>query len=213
MKRMLCVALTVGVTTALALPNAARAATPPVHAVMNLRGPLVNATFSTVDPTGCVQTDVFVTADSGFTQNPPAPRTATAVGAATVYRYDSCTGTTLLDAAGETESLPAGALTVSPQLDTATLRTTFTMSDLVSGGTFDVAVNMTSTGTSDIARQHSNTNELYPGCHIINRWKGSGRDAVASGTVSDGSENFAPGNSQFAEIGYVIDGSEIIGCP
>jgi hypothetical protein len=60
--------------------------------------------------------------------------------------------------------------------------------------------------------KRSNTNEDYPGCHVINRWKGFGRDAVASGVVSDGVTDFTPGTSQYAEIGFVIDGFEIIGC-
>src|SRR5262249_10813343 len=98
------------------------------------------------------------------------------------------------------------------QLDKASLATTVTVSDLVSGSSFDVSVNVDWAGVGDIFRSHSNTNEIYPGCHLINRWKGSGRDAVASGGVSDGVTNFTPGTSQYAEIGYVIDGFEIIGC-
>jgi hypothetical protein len=64
-----------------------------------------------------------------------------------------------------------------------------------------------------VVRNHSNTNEVYPGCHIINRWKGSGRDAVATGTVSDGTTNLIPASSESAEIGVVISGFEIMGCP
>ena len=77
---------------------------------------------------------------------------------------------------------------------------------------FDVTVNVDWTGTGDIVRDHSNTNDTYPGCHIINRWKGSGRDANASGVVSDGVTDFTPDPSQGAEVGYVIDGFEIMGC-
>jgi hypothetical protein len=90
--------------------------------------------------------------------------------------------------------------------------TGLTLSDLVSGRSLEVSVNVTLRGVSDITRNHENTNEIYPGCHIINRWKGSGRDAAASGAVSDGGPNFTPSISQYAEIGFVIDGSEIIGC-
>src|SRR5215475_105017 len=180
-------------------------------AVLNLRGHLVNAVFSDTEPGGCLRTDVFVTANSGTEQDLPSTQTF-ALAAVSIYKYDSCTNTTLLDATGSNDALAAGDFQVSAQLDKASLVATFTVSDLVSGGSFDVNVNVDWTGVSDIVRNHSNTNQIYPGCHIINRWKGSGRDAVASGVVSDGVTNFTPGTSQYAEIGYVIDGFEIIGC-
>src|SRR5215475_15598532 len=180
-------------------------------AVMNLRGHLVNAVFSDTEPAGCLHTDVFVTADSGTEQEPPSTQ-AFDIAAVSIYKYDSCTNTTLLDATGSDDALAAGDFQVSAQLDKASLVATFTVSDLVSGGSFDVNVNVGWMGVGDIVRNHSNTNEIYPGCHIINRWKGSGRDAVASGVVSDGVTNFTPGTSQYAEIGFVNDGFEIIGC-
>jgi hypothetical protein len=47
---------------------------------------------------------------------------------------------------------------------------------------------------------------------VLNRWKGSGRTADAAGTVSDGATNYTPTATHDAEIGYVIDGFEVIGC-
>jgi hypothetical protein len=177
--------------------------------VMNLRGGLVNADFSETD--GCLQTDVFVTANSGVEQDLP-DTTHYAIAAVDIFEYDSCAGTTVLDATGQVDSLPAGAFQVSNQLDQASLNTVLPASDLVSGRSFDITVNVAWTGTSDITRSHSNTNQVYPGCHIINRWKGSGRDANASGTVAGGGADLTFTSSQFGEIGYVQDGSEIMGC-
>ena len=180
-------------------------------AVVHLRGPLVNASFSTTDPTGCVTTDVFVSANSGTEQDQPGTLHY-AVASVQIYQYDACTDTTLRDAAGLSDSLATGAFQVSKQIDQASLHTTILASDLVSGASFPVTVDIGLVGISDIVRNHSNTNEVYPGCHIINRWKGSGRDAVATGSVSDGTTNLTPAPSDFAEVGFVVTGFEIMNC-
>jgi hypothetical protein len=182
--------------------------------VENLRGPLVNAFFSAIDPTGCIQTDTFVTANRPTDQQLPGRGTTTGIGAVSIFEYDSCTDTTLLQAVGQTDTLATTDFQVSNQLDWASLHTTITVTNIDTGDTFDVSVDVAFVGTSDIRRDHSNTNDLYPGgCHVLNRWKGSGRDADASGVVSDGVTNFTPATTQSAEIGFVIDGFEVIDCP
>jgi len=192
------------------LPSSAAAAPGKVTEV-HLRGPLVNASFSTTDATGCVTTDVFVSANSGTEQDQPGS-THYAVASVQIYQYDACTDTTLRDATGLTDTLPAGAFQVSQQVDLASLHTAIVVSDLVSGASSTVTVDVGWVGVGDVVRNHSNTNDIYPGCHIINRWKGTGRDATATGTVSDGATNLIPASSDFAEIGFVHDGFEIMGC-
>ena len=213
MKRLFIVSLAaVLMSTATVLASTVGAAAAPgSRTIVNLRGPLINASFSDTDPTGCITTDVFVSSNSGIEQDLPHTDHF-GVASVSIYRYNSCTGATLLDASGLNDSLAAGQLSVSQQLDRASLNTEITVSDLVTGSSFPVRVDVALTGTGEIVRDHSNTNEIYPGCHIINRWKGSGRDAVATGTVTDGSTNFTPGPSNDAEIGLVISGFEIIGC-
>ena len=181
--------------------------------VVNLRGPLVNATFSVLDPSGCTETDTFVSANLPSYQQLPGKPVTTGVASVSIFEYDSCTDTTILDATGLTEALPAGALQVSKQLDHASLTMTLPMTDIDTGATFDVDVNVDWVGTSDIYRDDVNSNDLYgKGCHVLNRWKGSGRTADASGSVSDGATNYTPTMTQNAEIGFVIDGFEVIGC-
>lgn len=182
--------------------------------VVNLRGPLVNAWFTSFDTSGCVETDTFVTAQRDNYQQLPGRGTTTGTGAVSIFVYDACTDTSLLQAVGQTDALGSAELQISNQLDTAVMHATITATDIDTGATFDVAVDIAWTSTSDITRDHSNTNDRYPGgCHVLNRWKGSGRDAVAFGTVSDGVTNFTPGPSDSGEIGIVIDGFEVIGCP
>jgi hypothetical protein len=193
-------------------PNAIASAGNDKTLTVNLRGPSVNAFFSNTDPSGCVTTEVFVSASGGTDQQLPGRGSPIGVGGVNIYKYDSCSDTVLLYAAGLNESLPAGDFQVSRQLDWASLHTTIPVTDILYGNSFDVNVDVNWTGTSDIFRDHSNTNEIYPGCHILNRWKGSGRNADASGTVSDGVTNFIPTTSQWADIDFVVSGFEIIGC-
>lgn len=181
-------------------------------AVENLRGPLVNAWFSAIDPGGCIVTDTFVTANRPTDQQLPGAGTTTGIAAVDVYRYDACTGDGLLQLNGETDALALGDFWVSNQLDQARLHTTIAATNLDSGAMVSLAIDVSFVGTSAITRNHSNTNEVYPGCHVLNRWKGSGRQATASGTVSDGATSFVPSQSDAAEIGFVIDGFEVIGC-
>ena len=139
---------------------------------------------------------------------------STGIGAVNVFEYDSCTDTTMLQAVGELDTLSDAQFQVSNQYDWAALHATIPVTEIDTGATFDLRVDVTLVGTSVIARDHENTNDFYGGgCHVLNRWKGSGRTADASGVVSDGATNFTPVASQGNEIGVVIDGFEVIDCP
>jgi hypothetical protein len=182
--------------------------------VENLRGPLVNASFSSTDPSGCIQTDAFVSANRDTYQQLPGRGTTTGIGSVSVFVYDACTDTTILQAVGEKDSLGAAEFQVSRQYDWASLHTTITVTNIDTGELFDVNVNVNWAGTSTLHRDTANTNDFYGGgCHVLNRWKGTGRTADASGVVTDGVTNFTPATSVDGEIGVVIDGFEVIDCP
>ena len=178
------------------------------------RGPLINASFTSFDASGCIETDSFVTANRPTVHELPGQATTTGIGAVNVFEYDSCTDTTLLQAVGQTDTLSDAKFQVSNQFDTAALHTTIPVTNIDTGDTFDLRVDVTLVGTSVISRDHENTNDFYGGgCHVLNRWKGSGRTATASGVVSDGVTNFTPVSTDSAEIGLVIDGFVVINCP
>lgn len=178
------------------------------------RGPLINASFTSFDATGCIETDTFVTANRPTVHELPGQAVTTGIGAVNVFVYDSCTNTTLLQAVGEDDSLSDAEFQVSNQLDSASLHVTIPVTNIDTGDSFDMRVDVTLVGTSVISRDTENTNDFYGGgCHVLNRWKGSGRTASASGVVSDGVTNFTPTATDSAEIGFVIDGFVVINCP
>jgi hypothetical protein len=180
--------------------------------VEHQRGPLVNAWFTSFDTSGCVETDTFVSANQP-TDHHQADQVSTVVASVSVFVYDLCTETALLDAAGYADDLSLDHLTVSNQMDAASLDAVIPLTDIATNEIFDVQVDVAWTGTSDIHRDHSNTNDQYPGgCHVLNRWNGSGRSASAWGSVSDGVTNFTPDATDQAEIGAVHDGFVVIGC-
>jgi hypothetical protein len=182
--------------------------------VENLRGPLINAIFSSTDPTGCIETDTFVSANRDTDQQLPGRGTTTGIGSVSIFEYDGCTDTTILQAVGENDNLAAAEFQVSRQLDWASLHTNITVTNIDTGDTFDVSVDVGLVGIGNIHRDDSNTNDFYGGgCHVLNRWKGTGRDASASGVVTDGVTNFTPAATDSGEIGVVIDGFEVIDCP
>jgi hypothetical protein len=182
--------------------------------VVNQRGPLVNASFTSFDASGCIETDTFVTANlPAYQQLPGQPVTTLAAGVS-IFEYDSCTDSTILQASGDTVALSLADLQVSKQLDWATLSARLTLTNIDTNATFDVDVNVAWSGTSTIHRDDVNSNDFYGGgCHVLNRWKGSGRTAVASGSVSDGVTNYTAESTENAEIGFVIDGFEVLDCP
>lgn len=208
--RTLAVVTLAGVS---ALAPSAASASSGNNTISNLKGPLVNAAFSWTDPSGCVQTNVFVNANDQIAQVSPEPGSQ-GYAAVSISQQNDCTGTALLSDFGEKTTLQAGELVISNQLDQATLTTTIQVADSVSGASFPVTVDLTWTGTSAIYRNHSFSNDLLGGrCRVVNHWKGTGRDAVASGSVSDGTTNFTPpGSLQWAEIGNAITGSAVIQC-
>jgi hypothetical protein len=81
---------------------------------------------------------------------------------------------------------------------------------MVTCGTFDVEVAMTWTGTGELERLRDRSHFYAPGLIAHNRFDGTFREAVASGSVSLGGTNLTPQAPEFAEIGSVKQGSVTI---
>jgi hypothetical protein len=157
------------------------------------------AVFESVDPSGCIHTEVYVYAEETWSE----------VGLS-ISQYDTCIGTYLLIASGYAE-LADSDFRISANLDSATLKTTVDVEDYVSDSSFDVFVDLTWTGTSALGHGTSNYQGHGPGCHEISHDQMRSRAAQASGTVSDGETNFTLEPSEYGVI-YSEKFADIYGC-
>ena len=155
--------------------------------------------FADFDSTsGCIET--FAEVDG--TQSDTSPE-------ADVYiaQFDNCTGTLLLEAFGSTFN---PTFQVGGKLASASLSATISVFDDVSNTTFPVSVSMTWTATGalshEIGSQHFHTKNFIENFHFNDTF----RDASASGTVSDGTTNFTPCSSVFAQIASFKSGDVTI---
>jgi len=114
-------------------------------------------------------------------------------------RFDSCNNLLLISALGSTNALD---LQVPNDLSSATLSTTMNLDEFLSGGTIVVTVEMTWTATGPRVTQNSHSNEKEPGFHSVINFKGDTRDGTATGTISDGSEQFIPLPSTAASLNF-----------
>jgi hypothetical protein len=169
------------------------------------------AYFTSVDPSGCIVTDVGVFVRDENFQNPPGSGSPSSWVFLSISQYDYCRNTQLLYADGFT-SLAEADFQTTRRLDWATLNTTVTVYNYTSDEFFDVYVDLTWTGSGPLSRQNSHFHSHSPGCNINSHFSGTFRFAEASGTVSDGTTNFAAEGSDFAQIFSAKSGDVYVGC-
>ncbi len=151
------------------------------------------STFASFDSSdGCIDTSVSV---DGF-QNTVNKQTTSGADIV-IVQFNPCTSTLLLGAFGFTSN---PNFQVGKKLVSASLNTTISVTDIVSGNTFPVSVNLTWTSTSAIAHEDQTFHFHTKGFTENGHFNADFRDANASGTVSDGTTNFTPSPSVFAQI-------------
>ena len=159
--------------------------------VSKFHGLSAQADFDNLSPDGCIDTFVFV---DGF-QNTFNKQT---ISGADVFigKFDFCTNTMLLEASGSTLNPD---FQIDKKLLSASLNTTISVTDFVSGSTFNVSVSVAWTSTSAIGHEnstfHFHTKAFTENGHM----NAAFRDADASGTVSDGTTNYTPSPAVFAQ--------------
>ena len=179
--------------------------TPRAHAagsgsttVFRFHGISAFAFFDNVSSDGCIDTSV----DVDGTQNGTSSEADVFIG-----KFDNCMGTPLLLAFGSTFNPD---FQVSNKLASASLSATISVFDDVSSTTFNVSVNTTWTATGPLSHEiqsfHFQTKGFIDNFHL----NAAFRDAGASGTVSDGTTNFTPSPSLFAQIASVKSGEVTI---
>jgi hypothetical protein len=178
---------------------------------VRLTGKIASAYFSSRDPSGCIATDVRVSAGDNTARNGPGPGSPSSRVVVSINQYNLCTHTYLLSAFGFAP-LADTDFQASGNLDSATLNATVNVYDSVSGSSFDVFVDLTWTGISSLHRSIFNDKREFGNCYEIRHINASWRFALASGTVSDGTTNFTPEPAEEAEIFSSKQGKISIGC-
>jgi hypothetical protein len=162
--------------------------------VFKFQGLSASAGFDQLSPDGCI--DNFVGVDG--TQGNGSPAADVFIG-----KFDMCTNTQLEGAYGFTTN---PNFQVGKKLDTASLSATISVYDWVSGTNFDVSVNQTWTANGPVAHQIGTNHFQTKGFIETFHYNDDFRPAGASGTVSDGTTNYTPSPSSFAQIASYKNG-------
>ena len=172
---------------------------PRVHAasgnttVFRFHGLSAFAFFDNVN--GCIDTSVSV---DGF-QNTVNKQTTSGADIF-IDQFDNCAGTELLAAEGSTSN---PSFQIDKKLLSASLSANILVTDFLSCNstcnTFNVSVSVAWTSTSAIAHEQESFHFHTKGFTENAHFNADFRDANASGTVSDGTTNFTPSPSVFAQ--------------
>jgi hypothetical protein len=200
MKRILLTCLIAAATLGLSAGNAAAANT--FHSTF--RGSQVTAYFFSVDPSGCIVTDAYVSAVDGRIKTEGSP-TADSTAWVGVSMYDSCTGTLLSSASGSAV-LASDALQIDPKLESATLNASIEAFDWLSGSPITLDVELTWTGSGEVTSSKYHQQYTSPGYRVHSRGDGSFRAASAVGSISNGSVEFASAPSLYGDLSSVKSG-------
>ena len=176
-----------------------------------LKGLTARADFTTVDQSGCVETDVFA-----FGSEQTSKLDSAEVGArgkplsgliafVTVSQFDFCTGQILRDVSGFTTEGSFQADRV--KLSEARLEATMPGFDFLTQTEVAIEVDLIWSATGELVSLSSRFRQKQPGLLASFFFKGTQRDAAATGTVLVGAENFTPNVSNFAEIIRSREGS------
>jgi hypothetical protein len=165
----------------------------------SFKGDFAFANFRSVDPSGCVFTDVAVFVIDGRVKQPNGTFVASDAFVEIVQR-DECTSTNLFVDEGVAFLAPDEFL-VNGQLKTATLNATI---ELIEGELVDVSI--TWTGTRRAVRDTGHSHIKTPGFKVNSHSNGLRRQATASGTVTHGTTNFTPEPAVFAELSSLTQG-------
>lgn len=154
------------------------------------KGSNAGASFTSTDPSGCIETSVFVFGSEGSIKGGPGAPSSTGPGLfVDVFQSDNCSGTgSFLSGGGE-----ATLFEVNRTLTEARLQATITAIDEISGAEVPIEVDLTWTGTGDLLRQMGHEKSQLPGIVVIQSFKNVVRQATASGSVLVGGVNLTPG--------------------
>jgi hypothetical protein len=146
-----------------------------------------NASFSSVDPSGCVETFVFVFGSTETVKEGPGKPNTGPLAVVQLSQYDFCNNT-LGEYFGIAED---AAFEVSRKLDQAHLKASVPGFVDETGVETPAVVDLTWTGAGDLITQTDRSRVKFPGSMLTQWFKGTFRPAQVSGTVTVGKTNLA----------------------
>jgi hypothetical protein len=180
MKRILCL---IGVTVSLALGLMPAAASADSY---HFRSQNAYVYFDATE--GCVSTWTSISFYESRERVSPGPSESGPALDIFVTRYDLCQHA-YLNQFFAFEDLPADAISFVGGLQSARVKATVQAYDYVTGGTAPVSVDLALEGTGEPSRGSASNSTMGSGFWWISRWRGTHRDAVATGSVLLGATN------------------------
>jgi hypothetical protein len=195
----------------LTLPATARAAE-----VFHFRDLAARAEFFTTDQSG-TSTDVFVQAFKERFQHPPGPPEPTgpflviSIAKFNFSQQDSQQCFSVLMSAFAFVPITEQNFQIDRKLGSASLTASgIELFDIVSQTSFSVDIDLNWTANGDAAQVTDNFHLRVPGFSIGDHFKGTFRPAAVSGSISDGTTNFASLPLFFADMFATKDGQAVI---
>ena len=156
------------------------------HFRLAIKDRAANASFSSVDPTGCVETFVFVFGSIETVKQGGKPATGP-LAVVQLSQFNFCNNT-IGEFFGIAED---AAFEVSKQLDQAHLKASVPGFLDETGVEAPAVVDLTWTGAGDLIRETDRSRVKFPGSMLTQYLKGTFRPAQVSGTVTVGKTNLA----------------------
>jgi hypothetical protein len=146
-----------------------------------------NASFSSLDPSGCVETFVFVFGSNETVKEGPGKPSTGPLAVVQLSKFDFCNNTI-----GEFFGIAQDAtVEVSRKLDQAHLKATVPGFVDETGVEAPALVDLTWTGAGDLINQTDRSRVKLPGSMLTQWVKGTFRPAQVTGTVTLGKQNLA----------------------
>jgi hypothetical protein len=156
------------------------------HFKLQIKDRAANASFSSLDASGCVETFVFVFGSNETVKQSGKPATGP-LAVVQLQQYDFCNNT-IGEYFGVAED---AAFEVGQKLDRAHLKATVPGFLGETGVEAPAVVDLTWTGAGDLFSQTDRSRVKFPGSMLTQYFKGTFRPAQVSGTVTIGKTNLA----------------------
>jgi hypothetical protein len=174
--------------------------------VFKVKDQLADAQFTSLDFTGCIQTDVVVFAGSATIKDTGSPPTIEPLVNVTYAVGDICNLVLLRSGFGSTNVIN---FQMDSGLVAAHASATVPVSDDQHGTTINLYVNLDWSGFGDITTLRVKDHFDTPSFSVKMRAKGNFRDATVSGSVSDGTVNFTPAGSAVSATLQVVSQASV----